>query len=276
MKARNVGAVLLLGGLLSFTAAADGERAVRSAGKLERDTSADLERLREAAPLVVLGAVRSAENYTSSPLAARDAGIANRHDQAFVIYSADVNLIGDLDGDGMHHAIRVRFDADVSVGDATVYAKLYLSREGGPWGHYFTTDLFRIHEASADDRYEIETELVEGYYPGYYAVLVELYSLDHAYMVAEAVLDYHRLGKDLPVESLDWDEPVSYGYEETVVVHHAAGVGGLLGFLLIIQVVIAARGALARFTPALRHKLQPIAAITDGRARNGRKSHGLP
>lgn len=261
-------------GALSAVSAAAGERAVRSAGKLQVDDSVNLAQLREAAPIVILDTPLAPENYAASELAARDAGIANRHDQWFEIYAADVQLISDLDGDGHHHAIRVVFDADVNTGSATVYAKLYLSREGEHWGHYFTTNLFQIHGDSTDDRYEVESELIDGYYPGYYAVLIELYSLDHAYMVASRVLDYHSLGKDLPVESLDWDEPAPV-YEESVVVHGPASLGGLLALLLLIQVVVVARGALAGFPPALRHKPVPVAE-RESRARNGREQERLP
>ena len=101
-----------------------------------------------------------------------------------------MQLISDLDGDGYHHAINVYFDVDVSVDSASVYAKLYLSREGEPWSQYFTTDLFSIHIDDVSDAYEVETELLEGYDLGYYDVLVEIYSMDHAFMVTSEVLDY--------------------------------------------------------------------------------------
>ena len=184
-----------------------------------------------------------------SSTAARLAGIANRHDQLFEVYDADVHLISDLDGDGYHHAIRVTFDVDVSYDSATVYAKLYLSRDGEPWSQYYTTDLFRIHGDDVADTYEVETELLEGYAPGYYAVLLEIYSLDHAYMVTSEVLDYYYLGKDLTIEDLSWDDydvgQFDETYTEVSVSSHGASIGWLLAFFLIVQVVIAARGALA-------------------------------
>ena len=97
---------------------------------------------------------------------------------------------------------------------------------------------------------EVETELHEGYRMGYYEVLVEIYSLDHAYMVTSLVLDHHYLGKDVMVEDVQRDEPyeehVDEYYEEEV--HYSSGggsVASLLLFLLVIQVVIAARGSLA-------------------------------
>jgi hypothetical protein len=160
-------------------------------------------------------------------------------------------LLADLDGDGYHHALNVFFDVDVSFDSATVYAKLYLSREGAPWEQYFTTDLFRIHEDDFVDAYEVETELLEGYAPGYYSVLIEIYSLDHDYMVTSEVLDYHYLRKDLTIEDRYRDEPYVESSSEYYEEYYYSSDGGggslasLLIFFLIIQVVIAARGSFA-------------------------------
>lgn len=211
----------------------------RSAGKLgindEIDLSAELDRKEP----IVRARPTESEDYASSPEARLLDGVANRHDQLFEVYSVDARLLADLDGDGFHHALLVSFDVDVNYQDADIYAKLYLSREGEPWSQYFTTGIFHIHGDSVDDVYEVETELLEGYYPGYYAVLIEIYSLDHAYMVASEVLDYYTLGKDLPLEDLDRDS-----YREEVHGEVGAGsAGSLLLLLLIVQVVIAARGA---------------------------------
>jgi hypothetical protein len=204
---------------------------------------------------------RDAEDYASNQTklpASRFAGVANRYDQLFEIYTADVQLVSDLDDDGFHHALRVLFDVDVNYAGATLYAKLYLSREGEPWSQYFTTDLFSIFIDDDADAYEVETELLEGYAPGFYALLVEIYSIDHAYMVASEVLDYHYLGRDLMIEDLGRDEPKAeppvQTYEEDYEeyyeeeVHYSSGGGSLVSLLLvflIIQVVIAARGQLA-------------------------------
>jgi hypothetical protein len=194
-------------------------------------------------------AAEAPENYAARTPLQRLDGVANRHDQLFEIYESDVQLISDLDGDGFHHAINVFFIVDVSVDSATVYARLYLSWEGEPWNQYFTTDLFAMHGDDFSDAYEVETELLEAYAPGYYAVLMEIYSLDHADMVSSAELDYHCLGKVVMIEYLSRDEP--YGessteyYEEIHYSSSAGSVGALLLFFLIIQFVIAARGSLA-------------------------------
>lgn len=245
-------AIVLLTSLLGASGYANADEPVlssRSAGKFRADTSIELPQLVTQAEPVSRPPAELSENYTArAELQQRD-GVANRHDQLFEIFEADVQTLADLDGDGYHHALNVFFDVDVSDGSATVYAKLYLSREGGSWTQYYTTDLFEIHIDDSSDAYEVETELLEGYRPGYYDVLVEIYSLDHAYLVASEVLDYHYLGKDVMIEDLHRDEPYDESsdeyYEE---VHYSSGggsVASLLLFLLIIQVVIAARGSLA-------------------------------
>ena len=241
----------------SIVDAADNTQTSRSAGKMRQDSTTDLSQLRKQSEPLSRALVDEPENYAARAPQQRNAGVANRHDQLFEIYDADVQLISDLDNDGFHHAINVYFDVDVSIDSATVYAKLYLSREGEPWNQYFTTDLFVIHVDDSSDAYEVETELMEGYAPGYYALLVEIYSLDHAYLVASSVLDYHSLGRDIPIEDLQRDQAYAEASEEVYFessteyyeeVHHGGGsVASLLMFFLIIPFVIAARGSLALF-----------------------------
>jgi hypothetical protein len=215
----------------------------RSAGKLKQDQSVDLRVMLEQADPVSKPTPRQAENYAAMPSSQQFAGIANRYDQLFEIFEADLQQLSDIDGDGYHHAIDVSFDVDVNQGDALIYAKLYLSRDGGDWYHYYTTDLFEIHADDAADAYQVETELMDGYPPGYYDLLIEIYSLDHAYMVTSEVLDYYYLGKSVRLEDLARDE-IYYEaeYVEVSYSHGAGSAGALLLFLLIIQVVIAARG----------------------------------
>ncbi len=97
----------------------------------------------------------------------------------FSIYDASAVLSRDEDHDGFYHRIRVSFDADVSSGEAWVYAKLYLSLEGGRWNHIYTTEVFPIVGDTTDDRYEVATRLIDGYPAGYYDVLIELYDADY-------------------------------------------------------------------------------------------------
>jgi hypothetical protein len=250
------GALLLaLSGIAAPLYASEIQQASRSVGKLMLDDSVDLSQLMQQSEVQYRALPRQAEDYASSADADNLAGIANRHDQLFEIYDADVYLGSDFDGDGYYHQIRVTFDIDVSYQEATVYAKLYLSRNGEPWSQYYTTDLFHIDGDSYADVYEVDTELVEGYQPGYYAVLIEVYSLNHAHMVASEVLDYYYLGRNVPLEDLAWDEPYDDYYYEEYSVSYGAGNFSLLFFFLIIQVVIAARGILT-FTPCKTKKIK--------------------
>ncbi len=225
--------------------AAETLQSSRSSGKLAADAGIDLAQELEQQEAVTRVAPTTSEDYVSAGKGATLDGIANRHDQLFEIYSADVRLVADLDLDGYHHALNVRFDVDVSHDSATVYAKLYLSRNGGPWSQYFTTNLFVIHGTDTADTYEVRTELLDGYPPGYYDVLIEIYSLDHAYMVASEVLDYHYLGRDLALEDYGWDEPYEEFYTEVGVSVGAGDFGALALFFILIQLAIAARGVLA-------------------------------
>jgi hypothetical protein len=103
----------------------------------------DLADLQEAPELKTYGS-REAVSIASKTLTA-----AHLTDQIFRIYDAQTVLSGDDDEDGFFHRFRVTFDADVDHGDAFVYARLYLSFEGGPWNHYFTTDVFISWRMSA-------------------------------------------------------------------------------------------------------------------------------
>ncbi len=217
----------------------------RSAGKLAADRSTDLAQALKRQEPVTRAAPTVSEDYVSAARGTTLDGIANRHDQLFEIFSADVRLVADLDLDGYHHAFNVIFDVDVSYDSATVYAKLYLSRDGGPWSQYFTTDLFQIHGDDAADAYEVQTELLDGYPPGYYDVLIEIYSLDHAYLVASLVLDHHSVGHEIALEDYGWDEPYEEVYTEVEVSVGGGDFGALALFFLLFQVAIAARGVLA-------------------------------
>jgi len=214
----------------------------RSAGKLVQDDSIELTAEVKKQDLVINQApdTNQTREATSTQSSDGETIIANRYDQYFSIYDANIDLLSDLDGDGYHHAINVSFDIDVSYDSATVYAKLYLSRNGGPWSQYHTTDLINIYGDDYSDAYEVTTELAEGYPPGYYDVLIEVFSLNHSGIVTSQILDYYYLGKDVMLEDLSRDQ--YYYYEE---VYYAYGVGSfsLIWLLLILQVVIAARGA---------------------------------
>ncbi len=240
------GILLIITGLLSgfslSVQAQEGMLVSRSAGKLVEDDSIELTREVSKQDLVItqLPDKDQTRDTTSTQFRDGQTGIANRNDQYFLIYDANVFLLSDLDGDGYHHALNLTFDIDVSYESATVYAKLYLSRDGGPWLQYYTTDWFNIYGDNYSDVYEVTTELLEGYPPGYYDILIEVFSLNHADMVASQVVDSYYLGKDIMLEDLSHDE--IYYYEEDYY-SHGGGSFSLIWLLLMVQVVIAVRSA---------------------------------
>ncbi len=246
MNTMRTGILLIITGLLSgfslSVQAQEGMLVSRSAGKLVQDDSIELTREVSKQDLVItqLPDKDQTRDTTSTQFRDGQTGIANRNDQYFLIYDANVFLLSDLDGDGYHHALNLTFDIDVSYESATVYAKLYLSRGGGPWLQYYTTDWFNIYGDSYSDAYEVTTELLEGYAPGYYDILIEVFSFNHADMVASQVVDSYYLGKDITLEDLSHDE--IYYYEEDYY-SHGGGSFSLVWLLLIVQVVIAVRSA---------------------------------
>lgn len=128
----------------------------------------------------------------------------------FYIYDAVTTLRADRDGDAYHSEFRVRFDADVRVGDALVYARLYLRRHGeSQWYLYRETDDFTIFGQSGDDDYYVTTTLDAGYATDDYDVLIDLYESGYEGIVAtlgpveSGALSFLRLeeaGLDVPIE----------------------------------------------------------------------------
>ena len=218
--------------LFSLGASADsGQGISRSAGKLVNDQTTDLrDKLKQSS-------VVKSESRIEPPTAQR---LANHPSADVEIFDAWVDVFGDHDFDGFYQNIQVTLDADTLNDIDTVYIKLYLSYEGGPWLQYATSDLYEIYDDSAEDTYQILTELVDGYRPGYYSVLVELHSLNQRSPVDSTVLSFDAEGYEIALEDRSYDEDYVYDpYEVTL----SAGVSGsisipgllLFGLLLWIK-----------------------------------------
>ena len=189
------------------------------------------------------------------------------------VYSADVILYYDEDDDGFFSGLDVLFDVDADFAAVDVYARLYLSYEGGPWQAYFTTDLFRIFGATADDEYIVETELFSDYRRGYYDVLIEIYDVDDYLVASFGPADTSALSV-LPLEDAGRDAP----YVPTVV--HGHGGGGALGPLwLVLLTTLAMLRTLhaARDSQRAHDRAVPVArrsAGADAAARGRPARHG--
>ncbi|QDE32042.1 MULTISPECIES: choice-of-anchor H family protein [Shewanella] len=143
----------------------------------------------------------------------------------FSFYGADSFLLEDNDYDGFHQTFSVTFDADInsSAGDiqSDVFAELYLSQDGGPWIHYYSTDVFSLYSNSGDDDYEVLTTLASGYQTDHYDVLIDLYELGYADPVATISSDESNALYALPLESSDRD--AVYVEEIYIETEHSGG-----------------------------------------------------
>ena len=161
-------------------------------------------------------------------------GVVRTASNDFLFYSADVILFNDHDLDGHFHGVDLLFDADTYYAEAEVYAVVYLSLSDGPWNEYFATDNFTLFGTSADDAFNIVTELVSGYPTGSYDLLIELFdAYNDEYLAGFGPLDTSALAF-LPLEDSYLDVPV---VEPTVVVVEDGG--GSLGWLTLLVLLVA-------------------------------------
>ena len=162
-------------------------------------------------------------------------------DGTFVIYEGYSQLIEDLDADGYFQTFSVTFDADLITGnphdEAVVYAELYLSENGGPWVHYYSTDSFVIHGESSDDEFEVYSTLEQGFNANHYDVLIDLYEEGYPNIVASYSSDDSNSLYALPLESSDYDlEYIEY-YSE---VHTDGGSSSVIA-LIIMMIALSIR-----------------------------------
>ena len=159
-------------------------------------------------------------------------------------YDADAVLYDDLDDDGYFRYLSVRFDVDTYLASVYVYAMLYLSRDGEVWEHYHTTEDFLIGGTVPDDEYFVETELLEGYPPGLYDVLIEVYDADFGTFSDEfGPNDTSALGL-LPLEDASYDVPPI-----AVSITTESGGGGAIGWLLPCLALAGRRLGRSRAVP---------------------------
>lgn len=152
---------------------------------------------------------------------------------SFSIYDASSRLFEDFDFDGFYQTFSVTFDVDVdgvySDERADVYAELYLSRDGGPWVHYYTTDVFQLYGNSPDDDYEVLTTLYTGFGTDVYDVLVDIYEVGYSDIVATISADEVDGLYALPLESSDRDQVQEV---EVIVVEDSGGALSSVGLML--------------------------------------------
>ncbi len=146
------------------------------------------------------------------------------------IFDATTTLLSDVDRDGFYHRFKIAINADTDVYRGQwVYAKLFLSFEGGPWNHYATSADFHIDGHTSLDEFVVETELSEGYPAGYYDARIELYDADsEAWLDTYDALDDSSLSA-IPLEDAERDRG-TYEYG----VYATGSMGGTSLFLLAV------------------------------------------
>jgi hypothetical protein len=182
----------------------------------------------------------------ASKIGARHSNSASSDD--FWFYSADVLLFNDHDVDGHFHGVDLLFDADTYYQEAEVYAVFYLSLEDGPWNEYSATENFTLFGSSADDEFQIVTELVSGYPTGSYDLLIELFDgYNDDFLASYGPVDTSELAF-LPLEDANRDVPY-VPPPTTVVVHEHGGSLGWLSLLALFALFFVRR-------VAARHSLE--------------------
>lgn len=168
------------------------------------------------------------------PLGSNTTATTNYH-HTFSIYSGFAQLIEDIDNDGYYQSFSVTFDADILspiYGEqAVVYADLYLSKNGGPWTLFYSTDDFVITGEDTEDEFEVVTLLDSGYITDHYDVLIDLYEVGFNDVVATYSSNDSNELYALPLESSDYDpeyiEVIEYS-------EHSGGISWLLGLLFML------------------------------------------
>lgn len=206
-----------------------GTRAERDAGVLGGQRSDEYDALR-------VGTSRDSRKRAAMSLQPGDT-TAQSANMDFWFYTADVVLFNDHDRDGYYHGIDLLFDADTYHAFAEVYAVVYLSQDGGPWNEYAVTEDFTLFGSSSEDEYVIVTELVSGYPPGSYDILIELFDAwDNSFLAWYGPEDTSELAF-LPLEDASRD--VADTTNVIVVNREGGGSAGLIFILLLSLAAIA-------------------------------------
>lgn len=182
--------------------------------------------LNSAAKAVALAIPQLAKKLAARPAATHVNG-------EYWVYDAYVTLYTDSDYDGYYHHFSVDFDVDTQYAHADVYARLYLGT-GDEFREYHTTADFHIDGDSTDDQLTVETELLSGFYPDDYEILIEIYDAVTNELVA--VADGYTYA-DLYLVSIEsQDNEVIYVEPDVLVVEAS---GGSTGWFILFLVPVA-------------------------------------
>jgi hypothetical protein len=167
----------------------------------------------------------------------RQQGFARANNTDFWIFDAFIDFNSDPDFDGYYSYFTLEFDVDTVYSNADVYARLFLSR-GDVFEEFHTSSVFRINGDSSLDSLVIESELVSGFPPGDYELLIEIYDAFDDSLVA--IYDGYD-DVDLTLLTLE-----SRSFEETQTVVVVRESGGSFGYLMLLVVPLLIRRRILR------------------------------
>ena len=198
------------------------------------------EQLKQKEADVMTALVKQGFRAESNVMAVHIDGSSTNSTGDITVYDASTELISDFNNDGFYHRFSVTIDADTIYDSAYVYARLYLSYEGGPWNHFATSNAYHIYRDSVDDVFTIETELADGFAPGYYDVRIELYDADYnEWLLNYGPYDDGSLSA-LPLEDSYYDDIdlyVNYPIQTEVIIS-ANGHGSMGWWLLVVPALM--------------------------------------
>lgn len=150
-----------------------------------------------------------------------------KHCCAFRVYDAHTRLYDDRDHDGYYSYLQLDFDVDTDFEVADIYADIWLIDSYGEETLLFATEVFTVYGNSGIDDYQVEAELVSGFDPDLYDVLIEVFDAHDDALVAHHGPQDSSAMSLLPMESVHQDR-----WRREV---HAHGGGGRLhaGWLLL-------------------------------------------
>lgn len=166
------------------------------------------------------------QSRTSTAMA-KSGHAAAKHCCAFRVYDARTWLYDDRDHDGYYSYLQLDFDVDTDFEVADIYADIWLIDSYGDETLLFATEVFTIYGHSGIDDYQVEAELVAGFDPDLYDVLIEVFDAYDDSLVAHYGARESSAMSLLPMESVHQDR-----WRREV---HAHGGGGSLhaGWLLL-------------------------------------------
>jgi len=234
-------------GLLSSSVMAESSDTTRASKSISFTSSSEIDKDSKDAQLKQVDAdilkpiVKEGFRSESVAVGIATDSISYSNNNEVWVYNASSDLISDFDYDGFYHRFSVSIDADTIHSTSYVYAKLYLSFEGGPWNYYASSQAYHIYADSDLDTFTIETELADGFPTGYYDVRIELFNAD----TGEWLLNYGPYEdsslSSLPLEDSYYDDTyieIDYPVIETEVV--VSGRGSMNALLLMLPVLIVA------------------------------------